>query len=293
MYRQSSQTPSHFKDSARSAIYRQLPVALEAGLIRLAPSHGANTLLFHSLALLIFSSTKRLVRLAPLIYLTLTATIPEDREAISITVDQLVNDITLDETQTGEKISLGLELDYQHQEMFIDWNLNVTRCKLMLCRLPQVTLTPDFGYQDGVLPQVVGDLARQCQIILLSPVISDTDLIYTLWLSNLYREHGLDEAFRKNVAEVSVKQSRLLQINNAPSFNSNHPPLRQRYKEIAIRNYLINLAAAALTSHEYKQVLDQRKLDAKAVGQKVGKDEKKRLWDEVRTDVFRRAGLSE
>lgn len=309
MNRPSSQTPAHFKDLARHAIYQQLPLGgVGAGgaghevlLVRLAPAPYYNPLLFRLLALLIFLLAKRLVRLAPLIYSLLTATIPEDQEAVLITVEQLVNDITLHETHfSGDAasskemahISLGSGLQYQHQEMFIDWNLNATRCKLMLTHLPMVTLTPDFSYS-LTLPQLVGDLARQCHIVLISPTISDHDLIITLYSLNIYKEHDLDDVFRKNVAEVLVKQLRLLQIQQQLLFNNTHPALGHTYKEIAVRNYLINLAAAALTLHEYKVRLARLKLQAKARGDKVAKDVKKKLWDEVRAEVFHRAGLSE
>ncbi|CAN3373410.1 hypothetical protein DIURU_000339 [Diutina rugosa] len=304
MNRPSSQTPAHFKDSARHAIYQQLPLGgagHEVSSVRSAPAPYYNPSSFRSSASSIFSSAKRSVRSAPSIYSSSTATIPEDQEAVSITVEQLVNDITLHETHfSGDAasskemahISLGSGLQYQHQEMFIDWNLNATRCKLMLTHLPMVTSTPDFSYS-STLPQLVGDLARQCHIVLLSPTISDHDLIITLYSSNIYKEHDLDDVFRKNVAEVSVKQSRLLQIQQTSSFNNTHPALAHTYKEIAVRNYLINLAAAASTSHEYKVKLARLKSQAKARGDKVAKDVKKKLWDEVRAEVFHRAGLSE
>lgn len=300
MYRNNLYTPSHFKDLARNAIYLQLPQKTDSNLIRLAPSHLLPQLLYRLSNSSIFSSAKRSVRSAPSIYSLSTATIPEDSEAISITVEQLVNDITLHESyfklqeQCDEevaKISLGLDLQYQNQEMFIDWNLNVTRCKLILTHLPMVTQTPDFQYTNS-LPQLVGDLSKRCHIVLILPTITDTELIYTWYTSNIYQEHGLEEQFLKNVAEVLVKQSRLLQINNAPSFNNNNQALRTKYKGIAIRNYLINLAAAALTLHEYKVKLDECKKEAKARGTKFSKEDKKVLWEEVRGDVFHRAGLS-
>ena len=59
-----------------------------------------------------------------------------------------------------------------------------------------------------------------------------------------------------------MKQSRLLQINNgagSSSINPEHLFLKFKFKEIAIRNYLINLAAAATTAHEYKLKMEHLK----------------------------------
>ena len=75
------------------------------------------------------------------------------------------------------KISLGSDLQYQNvPESLIDWNLNVTRCKLILTQLPQITST-DIPYNQNALPQLVGDLAGVCHIILIQSHISDKELI--------------------------------------------------------------------------------------------------------------------
>lgn len=331
----SSQAPSQFRDSARNAIYQQLPLQLglsSATSIRSAPSQFKQLHNSHSshrlLALSVFSWGKRSVRSAPSIYSSSTATIPEDAEQVTTTVEQLINDIALHESyareqfiqlkgQTQEyaetdddleayKISLGSELQYQNvPESLVDWNLNVTRCKLMLNHMPMVSSSPDITYSDQLLPQLVGDLAQICQIVLLQPHISDKELIYTLYSSNLYTEHALDSLFKKSVAEISVKQSRLLQINQ-PKRQLPLPPITQgdqshlsfQYKEIAVRNYLVNLAAAATTAYEYKVKSDSIKKELKlqlvnGEKKKLTKEAKKRLWDEVRLDVFRRAGLEE
>lgn len=273
-----------------------------------------------------FSWGKRSVRSAPSIYSSSTATIPEDTEQTTTTVEQLINDIALHESYSREqflqakahdypdvdddlemyKISLGSELQYQNvPESLVDWNLNVTRCKLMLNHMPMVSSSPDISYSDQQLPQLVGDLAQICQIVLLQPHISDKELIYTLYSSNLYTEHKLDNLFKKSVAEISVKQSRLLQINQ-PKHQLPSPPITHgdqshltiQYKEIAVRNYLVNLAAAATTAYEYKVKCDNIKKELKlqlvhGEKKKMTKDAKKLLWDEVRLDVFRRAGLEE
>lgn len=333
---QSSLPPSQFRDLARNAIYQQLPVHTlgknSAASIRSAPSqfkqlHNSHSL-YRLLALSVFSWGKRSVRSAPSIYSSSTATIPEDTEQTTTTVEQLINDIALHESLAREeylqakneqqqylesedeqemyKISLGSELQYQNvPESLVDWNLNVTRCKLMLSHMPKVSSSPDITYSDQQLPQLVGDLAQICQIILLQPHISDKELIYTLYSSNLYTEHNLDSLFKKSVAEISVKQSRLLQINQ-PKRQLPSPPITQgdqthltfQYKEIAVRNYLVNLAAAATTAYEYKVKSDNLKKELKlqqgnGEKKKLTKDAKKRLWDEVRLDVFRRAGLEE
>lgn len=324
---QKSSTPTVFKDNARNAIYKQLPVVTSntASSIRSAPLQFLNNrhhVLLHrsmSSSSSIFSSItggKRSVRSAPSIYSSSTATIPEDLEPVSTTVEQLVNDIVLHENhyravalennhrnanvdvEEMYKISLGSDLQYQNvPESLIDWNLNVTRCKLILTQLPQITST-DIPYNQNALPQLVGDLAGVCHIILIQPYISDKELIYTLLSSNLYKEHDLDVNFKKSVAEISVKQSRLLQINNgagSSSINPEHLFLKFKFKEIAIRNYLINLAAAATTAHEYKLkmehlkgVLKMEQPDKKV---KLSKEDKKVLWEQVRLDVFQRAGL--
>lgn len=255
------------------------------------------------------------MRSAPSIYSSSTATIPEDLEPVSTTVEQLVNDIVLHENhyrtvalEKGNqnidveemyKISLGSDLQYQNvPESLIDWNLNVTRCKLILTQLPQITST-DIPYNQNALPQLVGDLAGICHIILIQPHISDKELIYTLLSSNLYKEHDLDVNFKKSVAEISVKQSRLLKINNGAgpsSITPEHSFLKFKFKEIAIRNYLINLAAAATTAHEYKLKMEHLKAVLKMEQQpgkkvKLSKEDKKVLWEQVRLDVFQRAGL--
>lgn len=332
---QASLPPSQFRDSARNAIYQQLPLQSlglsSATSVRSAPSqfkHLHNLHLLHRLlALSVFSWGKRSVRSAPSIYLSSTATIPEDAEQTTTTVEQLINDIALHESYAQDqftqskllhdypetdddlemyKISLGSELQYQNvPESLVDWNLNVTRCKLMLNHMPMVSSSPDISYSDQQLPQLVGDLAQICQIVLLQPHISDKELIYTLYSLNLYTEHKLDSLFKKSVAEISVKQSRLLQINQ-PKRQLPSPPITQgdqshltfQYKEIAVRNYLVNLAAAATTAYEYKVKSDNIKKELKlqlANGEKkkLTKDAKKLLWDEVRLDVFRRAGLEE
>lgn len=325
-----SSPPSQFRDSARNAIYQQLPplvvTSSSASSIRSAPSQYNNqqhqhsrshSSLHRSKASSVFSG-RRSVRSAPSIYSSSTATIPEDSEPLSITVEQLVNDIDYHETyykQVQEeaddddeemyKICLGSDLQYQNiPESLIDWNLNVTRCKLMLIQLPEISKTPDFQYSQQSLPQLVGDLAQLCQLVLIQPHITDKELIYTLFSSNLYHEHHLDVNFKKSVAEISVKQSRLLQINS-PRKRKNSilsPPIISadnqlhlgfKYKEIAIRNYLINLAAAATTAYEYKLKTDALKKTIRLSGdkKKISKDEKKKLWEQVRLDVFRRAGL--
>lgn len=324
-----SSTPSHFKDLARNAIYQQLsPLVVtsnSAGSIRLAPSQyqiyksPPQILLHRSQASSVFSAS-RSVRSAPSIYSNSTATIPEDSEPVSTTIDQLVNDISLhedfwfrhrqDQLRAGAvapvssedeaefyKISLGSELQYQHPESLIDWNLNVTRCRLFLVLLPSVSSTPNFAYSNTSLPLLVGDLAKTCHIVLLLPHISDKELIYTLFSSNIYQEHNLDYNFKRSVAEISVKQSRLLQINSLPlllPIKSPEAHLKARFKETAVRNYLINLAAAATTAHEYKLRSDELKKLAKTDPtrkKKLTKQEKKFLWDQVRLEVFQRAGL--
>lgn len=334
--------PSQFRDSARNAIYQLLPLVItssSAASIRSAPSQFNNNSKQHhstsssysqshrSSASSVFSSGKRSVRSAPSIYSSSTATIPEDSEPISITVEQFVNDIALHENHCYQqhqqrvqqgmiidnddldddelyKISLGSELQYQNNsESLIDWNLNVTRCKLILTLLPSVSQTPDFQYSSNTLPQLVGDLSHLCHIVLIQPHITDKELIYTLLSSNIYQEHNLDVNFKKSVAEISVKQSRLLQINSpkkpmsSPIISAdNQMFLRFKYKEIAIRNYLINLAAAATTAYEYKIKSDSLKKSFKSdpnLKRKLTKEEKKMLWEEVRLDVFKRAGLEE
>ncbi|KAK6459790.1 transcription factor [Scheffersomyces xylosifermentans] len=351
---QNSSAPSHFKDSARNAIYQQLPPSVitstSASSIRSAPSQynkqqyqssyrsSSSSSIFSSI------SGKRSVRSAPSIYSSSTATIPEDSEPISTTVEQLVNDIVLhenyfldqktqqqqqqqqqlphlaqrrpfsDDLDTEElyKISLGSDLQYQNApESLIDWNLNVTRCKLILTQLPMISSTPDFQYNQNSLPQLIGDLASLCHIVLIQPHITDKELIYTLFSSDLYSEHNLDYSFKKSVAEISVKQSRLLQINSSTGINQQQTFLKFKFKEIAIRNYLINLAAAATTAHEYKLKSDLFKKQLKLQQQqlniqddmhlqpmenkkiKLSKEDKKRLWEQVRSDVFKRAGLEE
>lgn len=322
-----STPPSHFKDTARSLIYQQLPLAStsSAATIRSAPTYQYKQVhsqpLHRSLSSSIFS--KRSARSAPSLYSSSTATIPEDSEPVSTTIDQLVNDIHLHENYFKDqnllkesqglvppneeelyKISLGSELNYQNTpESLLDWNLNVTRCKLMLTQLPMVSSIPDFSYSPNSLPLLVGDLAQSCQIVLIQPHISDKELIYTLYASNIYQEHSLDANFKKSVAEISVKQSRLLQINSPNKPNQSVPiisadnqvVLKFKYKEIAIRNYLINLAAAATTAYEYKLKSDEIKKGLKLQDKKAKllKEDKKKLWDHVRLDVFRRAGLEE
>lgn len=320
-----SAPPSHFKDSARNAIYQQLPLATSSSAtsIRSAPSFQQQKFLnqlFKSLNSSVFS--KRSARSAPSKYSISTATIPEDSEPVSTTIEQLVNDIQLHEVHFKEqleikynqgvipptsdldeyyKISLGSDLNYQNSsELLVDWNLNVTRCKLILTQMPMVSSIPEFQYSNCSLPLLVGDLAQTCQIILIQPHITDKELIYTLYSSDIYKEHNLDANFKKSVAEISVKQSRLLQINSKNNLspiisNDNQTLLRFQYKEIAIRNYLLNLAAAATTAHEYKIRLDEIKKQLRVHDKKakLSKEDKKRLWDEVRLNVFKRAGIEE
>lgn len=338
-----SSPPSQFRDSARNAIYQQLPplviTSSSAGSIRSAPSqfnNNSSKKQNHShkpLSSSVFSAARRSVRSAPSIYSSSTATIPEDSEPISITVEQFVNDIALHESHflqqhqqrlqqgmildyenldTDEtfKISLGSELPYQNiPESLIDWNLNVTRCKLILTAIPTISSSPDFQYNSHSLPQLIGDLAQMCHIVLIQPYITDKELIYTLFSSNIYQEHNLDVDFKKSVAEISVKQSRLLQINSPQKMstpitsNDNQTYLRFKFKEIAIRNYLINLAAAATTAYEYKLKTDSIKKSLKqnvdgvnlstTTKKKLSKEDKKLLWEQVRLDVFKRAGLEE
>jgi len=342
--------PSHFKENARNEIYNKLhsvsdgnassrlqPISTlkSSSSIRSAPlqffkkssyqplHRSAHTTSSSSSASIFSSFGKRSVRSAPSIYSSSTGTIPEDLEPLTVTVEQLVNDIVLHETHFAKvyesskqqqqqqmnvsdpeelyKISLGSSLNYQNNnENLIDWNLNVTRCKLMLTQLPSVsTVLDEISYNQNFPPQLIGDLAQLCHIIIIQPHISDTELIFTLIQSNLYEEHNLDLAFKKLVAEISVKQSRLLQINEVRQMHrhtnmqfNEHDFLRFKFKEIALRNYLINLAAAATTANEYKLKVDQLKRELKLEGKKkLGKEEKKQLWEQVRLDVFKRAGL--
>lgn len=332
-----SSAPLRFKDSARNAVYLQLlPLIVTstgASSIRSAPSQvqrqkDQGHFLQRSLISSVFSSGKRSVRSAPSIYSNSTATIPEDSEPLSVTVEQLVSDIALHELtlyerfqekvvsegrvldedfdeSTAYKISLGSDLQYQNvPESLIDWNLNVTRCKLIVTQMPSVSSVPDSVYSTNSFPQLVGDLAKLCHIMIIQPHITDKELIYTLFASNLYQEHNLDMNFKKSVAEISVKQSRLLQLNSrnpkgavSPITHSeNQASLKFKFKEIAIRNYLINLAAAATTAYEYKIKHDEIRSALKLSDgkkKKLSKEEKKRLWDLVRSDVFKRAGLEE
>lgn len=315
--------PSQFRDSARNAIFQELPGTQisSATSIRSAPSrYQPQKSIQKSLLSSIFSSGKRSVRSAPSMYSSSTATIPEDSEPITLTVEQLVNDVQLhekyfyqDKKQRGldvdidsdlYKISLGSSLTYQNvPESLIDWNLNVTRCKLILTQLPAVSSVPSLMYSNSSLPQLIGDLAVLCHIVVIQPHITDRELIYTLMSSNIYQEHNLDAAFKKSVAEISVKQSRLLQINSAKQKSSavpivsadNQPLLRFEFKEIAIRNFLVNLAAAATTAHEYKIKSNEfkEKLKKENPKGKLTKEFKKKLWNEVRLEVFKRAGLEE
>lgn len=304
-----SSAPSHFKDSARNAIYQQLPLSSGASSIRSAPSYQQYQL-FKSLNSSIFS--KRSARSAPSLYSSSTATIPEEGEMMTLTVEQLVNDIQLHESFYKEqyaklnqgvennvhKISLGSELQYQTNESLLDWNLNVTRCKLILIQMPMVSSIPNFIYSHNALPLLTGDLSKSCQIILIQPHITDKELIHLFCKSDIYQEHNLDAAFKRSVAEVSVKQSRLLQINSlnkSDPITSQQTGLEFKYKEIAIRNYLINLAAAATTAYEYKVKSDESKklLASQNKKAKLTREYKKILWDQVRLDVFKRAGLEE
>ncbi|KAL7663551.1 Uncharacterized protein ABC855_g3840 [[Candida] zeylanoides] len=327
--------PSHFKDSARSAIYQELPpTASSATSVRSAPTllqprKWASRSSYHSSASSVFSASKRSVRSAPSLYSSSAATIPEDSEPLTATVEQLINDIELHERMAREaaaaaaaqsahgtdppaaaaaippeawQISLGSPLQYQPTpEPLIDWNLNVTRAKLFLVALPAVSST-DLHY--SAMPQLVGDLAYSCHVTLVPATVSDKELIHTLFASNLYEEHDLDARFRRSVAEISVKQSRLLQISAAPrgaaapitaaTAQDAQTSLRLEFQEIMLRNYLVNLAAAATTAHEYKLEADALKRslrDASGKKQKLPKDQKKFLWERVRSDVFRRAGL--
>lgn len=301
--------PAHFKDSARNAIYQQLPVITStASSIRSAPNPNFQQASYRSSTSSLFSRDrdKRSIRSAPSIYSTSTATIPEDSEPVTITVEQLVNDIALHESyyqeklqETGNqaniddyKISLGGDLSYQSTpELFVDWNLNVTRSKLIITHLPLIS-SADFQYSSNSLPQLIGDLANLCQIVLISPTITDKELIYTLFSSNIYDEHELDYNFKKSVAEISVKQSRLLQINSTQQSFTLETYLKFNFKKIAVRNYLINLAAAATTSVEYKLKIDEMKKQFKSEKKgKVSKEMKKAIWEQVRSDVFKRAGL--
>ena len=310
--------PLQFRDLARNAIFKELPHTSEATLVRSAPTHPqTHKKLFHtshrSLASSVFSAGKRLVRSAPLMYLSLTATIPEDSEPVTTTVEQFLSDVSLHEAtfqqslMTPEdletwQILLGSNLTYQNvPELLVDWNLNTTRCKLMLVHLPMVLQMPDFKYT-GAVPQLVGDLAYMCDIMLLSPSILDKELIYTLISLNLYQEHNLDQKFKKLVAEISVKQLRLLQIGSdrkglLPIVQTDSQlHLRLEYKSIAVRNYLVNLAAAATTAVEYKTQLDEMKRQLRSGGDKrakLSKEDKKRLWDQVRSEVFKRAELDD
>ncbi|CAK9439013.1 uncharacterized protein LODBEIA_P32370 [Lodderomyces beijingensis] len=212
------------------------------------------------------------------------------------------------------KISLGSNLTYQNNQeesFLIDWNLNVTRCKLILINLPMISSVTNQPYNQNFPPHLIGDLAQLCHLIIVPPHITDKELIFTLIQSNIYQEHNLDLPFRKSVAEISVKQSRLLQVNsmrqerNGGDVNYQHHEqfLKFKYKEIAVRNYLINLAAAATTAHEYKLRVDEIKKSLKNAAdpttgaavakRKMNKDDKKVLWDQVRSNVFKRAGLEE
>ncbi|MBI6010438.1 hypothetical protein H8J91_15270, partial [Clostridium perfringens] len=59
-----------------------------------------------------------------------------------------------DDLQETYKISLGSQLLYQNvPESLIVWNLNVTRCKLILTQLPSVSSVPDFMYSNN-FPQL-------------------------------------------------------------------------------------------------------------------------------------------
>lgn len=335
--------PTHFRESARNAIYQQLPalfIQSSATSVKSAPTRIKNN--HHSqrprrlLTSTVFSWGKPSIRSAPSIFSSSTTTIPEDSEPDTTTIEQLINDIALHENYFREqlfarkrealgedvqaqaslkvdedereeyKISLGSDLQYQNvPESLVDWNLNVTRCKLMVTGMPKVSSSADSFISGQSFPLLVGDLAQICHIILLQPHITDKEFIHTLYLSELYVEHNLDAHFKKSVAEVSVKQSHLLQISQ-PKKHLPSPPITPaeqsyltfRYKEIALRNYMVNLAAAATTAYEYKIRSDAakkrlRKQLADGEKKKLTREEKKKLWDSVRLDVFKRAGLEE
>lgn len=176
--------PDHFKNSARLAIYKQLlpsfkssqssTASSDASLsVQSAPAHYNG----HGLASLF--SRRRSVRLAPSLFSTSTATIPEHLEQVSVTVDQFVNDIALHEKHFQKaynerklpqaedaediyKISLGSDIEFHNTpEYLVDWNLNVTRCRMMLIHLPMVSSVPQTMYSEHELPQLVGDLSQR------------------------------------------------------------------------------------------------------------------------------------
>ena len=317
----SSSTPVHFKDSARDAIYLQIPRKVETNSSIQSSGQSRKTrslILSGSLVSSIFSSRRRPSKSSSSIYST-TSTIPENSEPFSVTVEQLVNDIALHENYNRKslqdrlglytrmedelwKISLGSLLEYHSvHNILVDWNLNVTRCKLFLTQLPCISSSPDLTYSQESFPQLVGDLSRVCHITLLNEDITDREFMQALCFSNIYEEHNLEMNFKKVVAEVSVKQSRLLDINSkggsdsnssrVPTTNGEHCSLRFQFKEIALRNYLVNLAAAATTSYEYNRRDGETKKSLNLEGKKLSSWEKKQIWDQCHQDVYRKVGL--
>lgn len=311
----SSSTPEHFKDSARNAVYLQIPRkdSTNSSIQSSGESRKARSLILSgSLVSSIFSSRKRSSRSSSSIYSN-TSTIPENSEPYSVTVEQLVSDIALHENYNRKvlqerigrytkledehwKISLGSLLEYHSvHNILVDWNLNVTRCKLFLMQLPSKSSSPDLTYPQESFPQLVGDLSRVSHITLLKPDITDREFMQALFLSNIYEEHNLEMNFKKVVAEVSVEQSRLLDINsrgsNSSTSNGEHCSLRFQFKEIALRNYLVNLAAAATTSYEYNRRYGEAKKSLTLVGKKLSSFEKKQIWDQCHQEVYKRVGL--
>lgn len=314
--------PPSFKANARLAIYQQLQPTIISSACSVtsydsSPSVQSASAHVSRRALSSLFSKHRSIPLVISLCSNSTATIPEYLEQVSVTVEQLVSDVALHEQhyhkevlerrrvspsfpqdeQELYKISLGSDVEYQAgTESLVDWNLNVTRCRLMLIHLPMVSSLPLTHYSQHDLPQLVGDLSKHCHIVLIQPHITDTELIHAFSSCKIYSEHHLDPGFKKSVAEISVKQSRLLQINQV-NLTLTAPMLAQsclkvKFKCIAIRNYLVNLAAAATTAHEYKEQLQAYKGEMGDESfSRISKAEKNVLWNNVRRQVFMRAGL--
>ncbi|ODQ77144.1 hypothetical protein BABINDRAFT_169485 [Babjeviella inositovora NRRL Y-12698] len=228
-------------------------------------------------------------------------------QALVLSLEQVLRDIESMNSIYPQRC-LGIDIPASPLDSpFPDWDLNLQRTQLFVSALPAQWQGQTPLIQSKVYTKESGTRHhRRFQLILVPYQITDHELIQLFALSRLYSEHKLDTQFKHHVAEVSVKKSRLLQLSqrakNLPTSASLDIPLSFELKCIALRNYVINLGCAAQTSIEFKHACKVIKQDRYAQmchadpsttnhEANLTKEEKKVLWNTIRTDVFQRAGF--
>lgn len=208
------------------------------------------------------------------------------------------------------------------QRDLIDWTKNDIRSLLIVCERPGAPAdSATCSTNDSALPRISTPGFRYMYLPLGA---SDQEIIKTLILSDLYKEHGFDAAFLRQTAQYTVEAARARAGDSGAL-------TKPQWRNI-IENYLLNLACEAQCRYDFKRAcqaakvptksklarapslepIDEHKslssssllrqallntspeLKAASLGKKkkLNKGDKQQIWIKVQTDLYKRLGLN-